>query len=346
MIKKTALITGITGQDGSYLARLLLKKNYIVHGIIRKSSSFNTGRINDIYQDPFHKNKSLILHYGDLTDFTSLNSIISKIKPHEIYNLAAQSHVLVSFYNPEYTSDVNALGTLRILESIRQNNLQKKTKFYQASTSELFGNPKYKIQNEKTPFYTKSPYGTSKLFSYWITKNYRESYGIFAANGILFNHESPMRGETFVTKKITKGLSNIFLKKQKILYIGNLDSKRDWGHAKDYVYAQWLILQQKSPMDLVISTGKQYSVRFFIERCCKYLGWKIYWDGKGINEYGYILSKNKKIKIVEVSSKYFRPNELFSLKGNSSLAKNKLGFKPKYDINSLISEMMSFDLKE
>ena len=345
MTKKIALITGITGQDGAYLARLLLKKNYIVHGIIRKSSSFNTGRINDIYQEPFIKKKSLFLHYGDLTSFASINSVISEIKPHEVYNLAAQSHVMVSFKNPEYTSDVNALGTLRILESIRQNKLEKKTKFYQASTSELFGNPKFKSQSEKTPFYTRSPYGTSKLFSYWITKNYRESYGIFAANGILFNHESPLRGETFVTKKISKGLSNIYLKKQKILYIGNLDSMRDWGHAKDYVYAQWLILQQKKPLDLVISTGRKYSVRDFIERCCKYLGWRIFWNGKGVNEYGYLILKNKKIKIIQVSAKYFRPNELNSLKGDSSLARRKLKFKLKYNIDKLIEEMMSYDLK-
>ena len=250
MKKRIALITGITGQDGSYLARLLIKKNYLVHGIIRRSSSFNTGRLEDIYEDPFKKNKKLILHYGDLTDFSSINSIIAKIKPNEIYNLAAQSHVAVSFKTPEYTTNVNALGTLRILESILHNNLLN-TKFYQASTSELFGNPKYKTQNEKTPFYTKSPYGTSKLFAYWITKNYRESYGIFASNGILFNHESPFRGETFVTKKITKAISKIFLNKQKYLYIGNLNSKRDWGHAKDYVYFQWQILQQRKPMDVV-----------------------------------------------------------------------------------------------
>lgn len=346
MKKKIAFITGITGQDGSYLARLLLKKNYIVHGLIRKSSSFNTERINDIYQEPFSKEKTLFLHYGDLTDFGSINNIISRIKPHEVYNLAAQSHVMVSFKNPEYTSNVNGLGTLRLLESIRQNNLIKKTKFYQASTSELFGNPKFKLQNEKTPFYTKSPYGTSKLFSYWITVNYRESYGLHAVNGILFNHESPIRGETFVTKKITKALARIYLKKQKILHIGNLNSKRDWGHAKDYVYAQWLMLQQKKPIDLVISTGKQYTVRYFIEKCCQYLKWKIFWSGKGLKEYGYILEKNKKIKIVQVNSKYFRPNELHSLKGKSHLAKKKLKFKLKYNLDQLISEMILFDLNK
>ncbi len=345
MSKKIALITGITGQDGAYLADLLLKKNYEVHGIIRKSSSFNTGRINNIYQDPFAKKKSLFLHYGDMIDFASINRIISKIKPDEIYNLAAQSHVMVSFENPEYTSNVNALGALRILESILQNKLINKTKFYQASTSELFGNPKYKVQNEKTPFYTKSPYGTSKLFSYWITKNYRESYKMFASNGILFNHESPLRGETFVTKKITKAISKIYLGKQNKLYIGNLDSKRDWGHAKDYVYAQWLILQQDKPMDIVIASGKQYSVRYFIEKCCEYLNWKIYWKEKGLKEYGYILKKNKKIKIVQVSKKYFRPNELYALKGKSLIAKKKLKFKTKYNMNKLISEMMEYDIK-
>tara|TARA_B100000902_G_C27299427_1_gene911929 strand:+ start:755 stop:1816 length:1062 start_codon:yes stop_codon:yes gene_type:complete len=345
MSKKIALITGITGQDGAYLADLLLKKNYEVHGIIRKSSSFNTGRINNIYQDPFAKKKSLFLHYGDMIDFASINRIISKIKPDEIYNLAAQSHVMVSFENPEYTSNVNALGALRVLESILQNKLVNKTKFYQASTSELFGNPKFKVQNEKTPFYTKSPYGTSKLFSYWITKNYRESYKMFASNGILFNHESPLRGETFVTKKITKAISKIYLGKQDKLYIGNLDSKRDWGHAKDYVYAQWLILQQKKPMDIVISSGKQYSVRYFIEKCCEYLNWKIYWQGKGTKEFGYIIKKNKKIKIVQVSKKYFRPNELHSLKGNSLIAKKKLKFKTKYNMKKLISEMMEYDIK-
>ena len=345
MKKKIALITGITGQDGAYLARLLLKKKYIVHGIIRKSSSFNTGRIESIYQDPFKKNKSLFLHYADLTDFASLNSVICNIKPDEVYNLAAQSHVAVSFKNPEYTSNVNALGTLRLLESIYQNKLFK-TKFYQASTSELFGNPKYKIQNEKTPFYTKSPYGTSKLFAYWIVKNYRESYGLFASNGILFNHESPLRGETFVTKKITKAISRIYFNKQKILYIGNLNSKRDWGHAEDYVNQQWLILQQKKPMDIVISTNKQYSVRQFIEECCNYIGWKIKWTGKGLNEIGYVLINNKKKVIVKVNKNYFRPNELEALKGNSLIAKKQLKMKLKFNFKSLVADMMDSDLNQ
>ena len=345
MSKKIALITGITGQDGAYLARLLLKKKYIVHGIIRKSSSFNTGRIDNIYEDPFKKNKSLFLHYGDMLDFASLNSIISKVRPHEIYNLAAQSHVAVSFENPEYTTNVNALGTLRILESIHQNNL-KNTKFYQASTSELFGNPKYKVQNEKTPFYTKSPYGTSKLFAYWITKNYRESYGIFASNGILFNHESPLRGDTFVTKKIVIGITKIFKNIQSCLYLGNLDSKRDWGHAEDYVYLQWLILQQSKPMDIIISTNKQHSVREFVECCCKYIGWKIIWSGKGLKEIGYVKLNGKKKIIVKVSKKYFRPNELGSLKGKSTLAKKRLKFKLKYSFKNLVNDMMSTELKK
>ncbi len=345
MPRKIALITGITGQDGAYLARLLLKKKYIVHGIIRKSSSFNTARIDEIYEDPFKKKKSLILHYGDMTDFSSINSIVSKVKPDEVYNLAAQSHVAVSFKNPEYTTDVNALGALRLLESIYQNNL-KKTKFYQASTSELFGNPKYKIQNEKTPFYTKSPYGTSKLFAYWITKNYRESYNMFASNGILFNHESPLRGETFVTKKITKAITKIYKKKQDCLYIGNLNSKRDWGHAKDYVYFQWQILQQKKPMDVVVSTNKQYSVRQFIEECCKHIGWNIKWKGRGLNEVGYILEKRRKKIIIKVSKAYFRPNEVESLRGKSLLAKQKLKLKLKYSFKDIVKEMMDDDLKK
>ncbi len=343
MPKKIALITGITGQDGAYLAKLLLKKKYIVHGIIRKSSSFNTGRIEDIYEDPFKKNKSLILHYGDMTDFSSINSIISKVRPNEVYNLAAQSHVAVSFANPEYTSDVNALGTLRLLESIYQNNL-KTTKFYQASTSELFGNPKYKVQNENTPFYTKSPYGTSKLFAYWITKNYRESYGLFASNGILFNHESPLRGETFVTKKITKAISRIFHQKQSCLYIGNLNSKRDWGHAEDYVYLQWKILQQKKPMDVVISTNQQYSVRQFVNECCKNVGWKIKWSGTGKKEIGYIIKNKKKKIIVRVSERYFRPNELESLRGKSLFANKKLNIKLKYSFKNIVKDMMKYDL--
>ena len=338
MKKKIALITGITGQDGAYLARLLIRKKYIVHGIIRKSSSFNTGRIDSIYEEPFRK-KALFLHYGDLTDFGSINSLISKIKPNEIYNLAAQSHVAVSFENPEYTSNVNALGALRILESIFQNKLFK-TKFYQASTSELFGNPAFKQQNEKTPFYTKSPYGTSKLFAYWITKNYRESYGLFASNGILFNHESPLRGDTFVTKKITRGLVNILYNKQDCLYLGNLDSKRDWGHAEDYVYLQWLLLQQKKPMDLVISTNEQHSVREFVNECCKFIGWNIKWHGKGLDEKGFILINNRKKNIIKLNKKYIRPNELASLKGDSSLAKKILKFKLKYKFKDLVKDMM------
>lgn len=344
MKKKIALIFGITGQDGSYLAKFLIKKKYLVHGVIRKSSSFNTARIQDVYQQPFVKNKKLFLHYGDLTDFGSINSIIAKVKPDEIYNLAAQSHVAVSFENPVYTANVNALGTLRILESIKHNKLIDKTKFYQASTSELFGNEKYKIQNEKTPFYTKSPYGSSKLFSHWIVKNYRESYNLFAVSGILFNHESPYRGETFVTKKITRGLSKVFLNQESCVYLGNLYSKRDWGHAEDYVQMQWKMIQQKKPQDLVIATGKQYSVKFFIEECCKFLNWRIYWQGTGIKEVGYIKKNKKKRIIIRVSKKYFRPNELSQLKGDPRLAYKNLNFKPKHNLKSLVKEMMTYDI--
>ena len=342
--RKVALITGVTGQDGSLLADFLLKKKYKVIGMKRRSSTFNTSRINHLYKD-IQESKNFIPYYGDMTDSTNIIRIIKNTQPDEIYNLAAQSHVAVSFQNPEYTSDVNALGTLRILESIFQNKLFK-TKFYQASTSELFGNPKFKTQDEKTPFYTKSPYGTSKLFAYWITKNYRESYGLFASNGILFNHESPLRGETFVTKKITKAVSRMFYKKQNCLYIGNLDSKRDWGHAKDYVYLQWLILQQKKPIDVVISTNKQFSVRDFIDQCCKFVGWKINWSGKGLKEVGYINVKNKKKIIIRVNKKYMRPNELSSLKGNSTLAFKKLKYKLKYSFKDLVKEMMLEDLKK
>jgi GDPmannose 4,6-dehydratase len=344
MKKKIALIFGITGQDGSYLAKFLIKKKYLVHGVIRKSSSFNTARIQDVYQEPFVKNKKLFLHYGDLTDFGSINSIIAKVRPDEIYNLAAQSHVAVSFENPVYTANVNALGTLRILESIKHNKLIDKTKFYQASTSELFGNEKYKIQNEKTPFYTKSPYGSSKLFSHWIVKNYRESYNLFAVSGILFNHESPYRGETFVTKKITRGLSKVFLNQESCVYLGNLYSKRDWGHAEDYVQMQWKMIQQKKPQDLVIATGKQYSVKFFIEECCKFLKWRIHWQGTGIKEVGYIKQNKKNRIIIRVSKKYFRPNELSQLKGDSRLAYKNLNFKPKHNLKSLVKEMMTYDI--
>ena len=350
MKKKIALITGITGQDGSYLCELLLQKNYIVHGIIRRSSTINTSRIDHIYQDPFQKNRNLFLHYGDMTDGSGLYNIINDIKPDEIYNLAAQSHVAVSFNLPEYTTNVNALGTLRILEAVKSLKL-KKTKIYHASTSELYGKTTNKKQNEKTIFYPRSPYGVSKLFAYWISINYREAYKIFVCNGILFNHESPRRGETFVTRKITIGISKIYLGKSKNLYIGNLESKRDWGHAKDYAYMQWLILQQKKPDDYVISTGKQYSVRKFIELVCFELGFIIAWKNKGLKEVGYIkkiFKKNKNLKrgqvIIRVSSKYFRPSEVDSLLGDSSKARKKLKWSPNTSIKMLVKEMVNEDL--
>ena len=349
---KKALITGITGQDGSYLAELLLKKNYIVHGIKRKSSSFNTQRIDQIYDDRKNK-KRFFLHYGDLTDANSINVLMKKISPDEIYNFAAQSHVGISFQMPEYTTNVNSLGTLRILDSIKSLNLEKKTKFYQASTSELYGEIQEKKQSEKTKFYPKSPYASSKLFSYWITKNYRESYGIFASNGILFNHESPRRGETFVTRKITMGLAKIIQGKEKCLYLGNIYSKRDWGHAKDYVEMCWKILQHTKPDDFVIATEKQYTVKFFVERCLKFLNIKIVWRGKGLNQTAKIIDFNKNkypnLKknqiIIKISKKYFRPNEVDNLIGNTSKAKKTFKWKPKIKIDELIKEMLESDLK-
>ncbi len=348
---KKALITGITGQDGSYLAEFLLKKNYIVHGIKRKSSSFNTSRIDEIFNNPKYNNR-FFLHYGDLTDTNSINLVIKKIVPDEIYNLAAQSHVGISFQMPEYTTNVNALGTLRILDSIKYLGFEKKTKFYQASTSELYGQIQEKKQSENTKFYPKSPYASSKLFSYWITKNYRESYGIFACNGILFNHESPRRGETFVTRKITMGLSQIIKGKSKSLYLGNIYSKRDWGHAKDYVEMCWKILQHKKADDFVIATEKQYSVKFFIERCFKFLNIKIKWKGKGLNETAELTSFDKKtypnlIKgqiVIRISKKYFRPNEVDNLIGNTHKAKKTFKWKPKIQIDDLIKEMLIADL--
>jgi len=350
---KKALITGITGQDGSYLAEFLLKKNYIVHGIKRKSSSFNTQRIDKIFNNKKYR-KKFLLHYGDLTDTNSLNDIIKKVVPDEIYNFAAQSHVGVSFQMPEYTSNVNSLGTLRILESIRSLGLERKIKFYQASTSELYGEIQEKKQSEKTKFYPKSPYASSKLFSYWITKNYRESYNMFACNGILFNHESPRRGETFVTRKITMGLSKIIIGSEKCLYLGNIYSKRDWGHARDYVEMCWKILQHKKPDDFVIATEKQYSVKFFIERCFKYLGIKIKWKGKGLNEVAKVISFEKKryphLKVnqivIKIDKKYFRPNEVENLIGNTSKARKIFKWKPKIGIDQLIKEMLDTDLRE
>ncbi len=348
---KKALITGITGQDGSYLAEFLLNKNYIVHGIKRKSSSFNTDRIDQIYLNKKFKNK-FFLHYGDLTDSNSITSIIKNVMPDELYNLAAQSHVGISFLMPEYTTDVNALGTLRVLDAIKSLGLEKKTKFYQASTSELYGEIQEKKQSEKTKFYPKSPYASSKLFAYWITKNYRESYGIYASNGILFNHESPRRGETFVTRKITMSLSKIVLGVEKCFYLGNIYSLRDWGHAKDYVEMCWKILQYKKPDDFVVSTGKQYSVKFFVDRCFKHLDIKIKWSGRGINETAKVISFDKRkypqlIKnstIIRISKKYFRPNEVDNLIGDSSKAKKILKWEAKITIDQLIKEMLSFDL--
>ena len=351
---KTALITGITGQDGSYLAEFLLKKGYIVHGLKRRSSQFNTKLIDHIYESPYKKNRKFYLHYGDLTDSLSLNRIIEKIKPDEIYNLAAQSHVAVSFENPVYTSEVNAIGTLSILESIRSLGLANKTKFYQASSSEMFGKTYSKLQDEKTNFNPRSPYAISKIFAYWITINYRTAYNIFACNGILFNHESSRRGETFITKKITKSLSNIAFGIEKCIQVGNLEAMRDWGHAKDYVEMQWKILQQKKSDDFVIATGQQLSVRDFITKCARYLKIKIKWQGKKLNEKAVVLSCNKNITpyvkkgdtIVKVNKRYYRPSEVESLCGNSKKAKKILNWKPKYNIEKLISEMIDFDYKE
>jgi GDPmannose 4,6-dehydratase len=342
-MKKIALITGITGQDGSYLAEFLLKKNYVVHGVKRKSSSFNTQRIDHIYVDP-HFKTNFFLHYADLTDSNSIFKIISEIKPDEIYNLGAQSHVGVSFENPEYTAQVTGLGSLRILEAIRFLKL-KKTKFYQAGSSELFGEiNKKKFFNEKSEFHPKSPYGAAKLFAHHITKIYRESYKIFASNGILFNHESPRRGETFVTRKITRFLTRWILGLEKILYLGNIYSVRDWGHAKDYVEMQWRILQQKKSDDYIIATGAICSVKEFINKCCKYMGIKIYWSGKGLNEYAYTIKNKKKIVFIKIDKLYFRPLEVDFLRGDSSKAYNRLRFKPKYNLNSLIKEMIDSDL--
>ena len=339
-MKKKAIIFGITGQDGSYLAEFLLKKNYEVHGVKRRSSSFNTTRIDHFYQDPHEKNKNLYLYYGDVTDSFSVSSLIKKIKPDEVYNLAAQSHVAVSFEVPEYTANADAIGALRILEAIRSNKLEKKTKFYQAGTSEMFGKVQTVPQNEKTPFYPRSPYGVAKVYAHWVTINYRESYNIFACNGILFNHESPVRGETFVTKKIVSALCKIKNGKQQKLYLGNLDAKRDWGHAKDYVQAMWKMMQKKTPRDYVIATGKQYSVKEFINLVLKELKIKFKWIGKGINSKCYNdLGKC----IIECDKKYFRPLEVDTLLGDSSKARKELKWKPKYKINDLVKEMVYYE---
>ena len=340
---KKALIFGITGQDGSYLAEFLLKKKYIVHGVKRRSSSINTFRIDHIYQDPHEKKRNFFLHYGDITDSTSVSKIIELIRPNEIYNLAAQSHVAVSFEVPEYTANADALGALRILEAIKFHNLQKKTKFYQAGTSEMYGKVQETPQSEKTNFYPLSPYGVAKLYAHWITKNYREAYNIFGSNGILFNHESPRRGETFVTKKIVSALVKIKMGKQNKLFLGNLDSRRDWGHAKDYVEAMWKILQQKKPDDFVIATGKQYSIRQFVNLVSKKLNMHISWRGKGTNEVGY--DKISKKKIIFVDKNYIRPLDVNTLLGNAKKARKILSWRPKIQINQLIDEMISEEIK-
>ena len=350
-LRKKALITGITGQDGSYLAEFLLKKNYEVHGIKRRSSSFNTSRINHIYQDPHDINCMFKLHYGDLTDSTNIIKIIKETKPDEIYNLGAQSHVSVSFQQPEYTANCDGLGILRILEAVKLTGLEKKTRIYQASTSELFGLVQEIPQTEKTPFYPRSPYAVAKLYAHWITINYRESYNMYACNGILFNHESPRRGETFVTRKITRGLSRINEGLQKTLYLGNLDSLRDWGHAKEYCEMQWLMLQQQIPEDYVIATGRQESVRHFVELTAQKLNWNnganskaILWEGEGVNEVGR-RSDNNEI-VIKVDSRYYRPAEVESLIGNPLKASKKLNWEPKITLEQLISEMVENDSKK
>jgi GDPmannose 4,6-dehydratase len=350
MTNKVALITGVTGQDGAYLAEFLLKKGYVVHGIKRRSSSFNTDRIDHLYQDPHVQNKNFVLHYGDLTDSTNLIRIIQQTQPDEIYNLGAMSHVAVSFESPEYTANADGIGTLRILEAIRILGLEKKTKFYQASTSELYGLVQEIPQKETTPFYPRSPYAVAKMYAYWITVNYREAYGIYACNGILFNHESPLRGETFVTRKITRAVARMALGLQDCLYLGNLSSLRDWGHARDYVEMQWLMLQQDHPEDFVIATGVQYSVRQFVEFAAAELGIELRWEGEGENETGIVTAvtnKDVKVKvgnaIVKVDPRYFRPTEVETLLGDPTKAKEKLGWVPKTTLAELVQEMVQAD---
>ena len=347
---KTALITGITGQDGAYLAEFLLKKGYVVHGIKRRASSFNTDRIDHLYQDPHEAQRKLFLHYGDLSDTTNLIRIIQQVKPDEIYNLGAMSHVAVSFESPEYTADVDGMGSLRILEAIRILGLEKKTRFYQASTSELYGQVQETPQKETTPFYPRSPYAVAKMYAYWITVNYREAYGIYACNGILFNHESPLRGETFVTRKITRAVARIALGLQDCLFLGNLDALRDWGHARDYVEAQWLMLQQEVAEDFVIATGRQFSVRQFVEFAAEELGILLSWTGEGSEERGVVRElRGKDIKckvgdvIVKVDACYFRPTEVQSLLGDPTKAKTKLGWSPKTTVRELVQEMVQAD---
>jgi GDPmannose 4,6-dehydratase len=341
---KKALITGVTGQDGAYLAEFLLKKGYEVHGIKRRTSLFNTDRIDHLYQDPHVENRNFILHHGDLTDSSSLTRILQQVKPDEVYNLAAQSHVAVSFEEPEYTANSDALGVLRLLEAIRILGLEGKTRFYQASTSELYGQVQETPQTEMTPFYPRSPYAVAKLYAYWIVVNYREAYGMYACNGILFNHESPVRGETFVTRKITRALARIKLGLQERVYLGNLDAKRDWGHARDYVEMQWLMLQQEQPEDFVIATGVQYSVRDFVNAAARDLGIEVEWKGDGVEEKGYDKATGK--CIVEVDPRYFRPTEVETLLGDPTKAKARLGWEPKTTFAELVSEMVREDLKD
>ena len=342
-MSKTALITGITGQDGAYLAEFLLEKGYQVHGIKRRASSFNTDRIDHLYQDPHERNVHMFLHYGDLTDATNLIRIVQQVQPDEIYNLAAQSHVAVSFETPEYTANADALGSLRLLEAIRILGLEKKTRFYQASTSEMFGKVQETPQRESTPFYPRSPYGAAKVYAYWITVNYREAYGLYACNGILFNHESPVRGETFVTRKITRALTRISLGLQECLYLGNIDSLRDWGHAKDFVVAQWLMLQQPQAEDFVIATGEQHSVREFVSRAAALLNMKLDWRGKGVQEQGIDTVTGK--TIVKVDPRYFRPTEVDTLLGDPSKARSKLGWSAQTSFDQLVADMVAGDLE-
>ena len=353
-MQKRALITGITGQDGSYLAEFLLERGYEVHGIKRRASSFNTERLNHIYQDPHEEHRRLTLHYGDLTDTSNITRIVQQVQPHEIYNLAAQSHVAVSFESPEYTADVNGLGTLRLLESVRLLGLTDETRIYQASTSELFGNVQEVPQRETTPFYPRSPYGVAKLYAYWITVNYREAYGMYCCNGILFNHESPRRGETFVTRKITRGLNNVVLGLEPCLYVGNLSARRDWGHARDYIEMQWLMLQQERPKDYVIATGAQCSVREFLLRAAQFLGLTLSFEGQGVDEVGRIAALDASRAgddcavqvgdvLVAVDPRYYRPAEVDSLLGDAERAVRDLGWKPRTDLPSLVAEMMEED---
>lgn len=353
MNKKVALITGVTGQDGSYLAEFLLEKGYQVHGIKRRASSFNTQRIDHIYQDPHIEHQNFVLHYGDLTDSSNLTRIIQEVQPDEVYNLGAQSHVAVSFESPEYTADVDAMGTLRLLEAIRLLGLEKKTRFYQASTSELFGLVQEIPQRETTPFYPRSPYAVAKLYAYWITVNYREAYGLYACNGILFNHESPRRGETFVTRKITRGLANIAQGLDSCLYMGNIDSLRDWGHAKDYVQLQWLMLQQEEPEDFVIATGEQYSVRQFILWAAEDVGMQLRFEGKGVEEVAVVVSAKGELApavrpgdvVLRIDPRYFRPAEVDFLLGDASKAREKLGWKPSITVREMCAEMVAADVK-